>query len=120
MLFKSCNELVGVGIDPKVDYFEASAFHHHGYQVLAKHFRALVWEGLGLDTHPQLRDMYFGNYSKVMYFSQVSDDSLIAIAKEAAEMLGLNFEHRHVGVQGLEASIPVVFQSAAKRNVSVN
>ena len=87
---------------------------------LAKHFRALVWEGLGLDTHPQLRDMYFGNYTKVMYFSQVSDDSLIAIAKEAAEMLGLNFEHRHVGVQGLEASIPVVFQSAAKRNVSVN
>ena len=87
---------------------------------LAKHFRALVWEGLGLDTHPQLRDSYFGNYSKVMYFSQVSDDSLIAIAKEAAEMLGLNFEHRHVGVQGLEESIPVVFQSAAKRNVSVN
>ena len=87
---------------------------------LAKHFRALVWEGLGLDTHPQLRDAYFGNYTKVMYFSQVSDDSLVAIAKEAAEMLGLNFEHRHVGVQGLEASIPVVFQSAAKRNVSVN
>jgi hypothetical protein len=55
-----------------------------------------------------------------MYFSQVSDDSLVAIAKEAAEMLGLNFEHRHVGVQGLEASIPVVFQSAAKRNVSIN
>ncbi len=43
---------------------------------LAKHFRALVWEGLGLDTHPQLRDAYFGNYTKVMYFSQVSDDSL--------------------------------------------
>ena len=87
---------------------------------LAKHFRALVWEGLGLDTHPQLRDMYFGNYTKVMYFSQVADDSLIEIAKEAAEMLGLNFEHRHVGMQGLGESIPVVFQSAAKRNVSVN
>jgi len=87
---------------------------------LTKHFRALVWEGLGLDKHPQLRDTYFGHYSKVVYFSQVNDGSLLEAAKDAAEMLGLNFEHIHVGVQGLEASIPVEFQSAAKRNVSIN
>lgn len=86
---------------------------------LTKHFRALVWEGLGLDRHPQLRDSYFGHYTKVVYFSQVSDGSLVEMAKDAAEMLGLNFEHIHVGVQGLERSIPVVFQSAATRNVSV-
>jgi hypothetical protein len=79
-----------------------------------------VWEGLGLDRHPQLRDTYFGHYTKVVYFSQVSDGSLVEMAKDAAEMLGLNFEHIHVGVQGLERSIPVVFQSAATRNVSVN
>ena len=42
------------------------------------------------------------------------------LLEDAAEMLGLNFEHIHVGVQGLERSIPVVFQSAATRNVSVN
>ncbi len=27
---------------------------------LARHFETLVWEGLGLDRHPALRDAYFG------------------------------------------------------------
>ena len=87
---------------------------------LTKHFRALVWEGLGLDKHPQLRDTYFGNYTQLMYFSQKDDVALIDQAKEAAGLLGLNFEHCHVGVQGLSSSIPVQFQSVAKRNVSIN
>ena len=30
---------------------------------LAKHFDALVWSGLGLDRHPELRDLYFGAYT---------------------------------------------------------
>lgn len=87
---------------------------------LTKHFRALVWEGLGLDKHPQLRDTYFGNYTTVVYFSQVNDESLVEMATDAADLLGLNFKHIHVGVQGLEASIPVQFQAVARRNVSVN
>ena len=37
---------------------------------LAKHFDALMWQGLGLDRHPQLRDMYFGNYRRVVLISQ--------------------------------------------------
>ena len=35
MLFKCCNELVGIGVNSEIDYFEACAFHHHGNQVLA-------------------------------------------------------------------------------------
>ena len=38
---------------------------------LAKHFDALLWQGLGLDRHPQLRDMYFGNYRRVVLISQI-------------------------------------------------
>ena len=37
---------------------------------LAKHFDALVWQGLGLDRHPQLRDTYFGNYTRLVLLSQ--------------------------------------------------
>ena len=37
---------------------------------LAKHFEPLLWQGLGLDRHPQLRDMYFGNYRRVVLISQ--------------------------------------------------
>ena len=37
---------------------------------LARHFDALVWQGLGLDRHPELRDTYFGNYRRVVLLSQ--------------------------------------------------
>ena len=76
---------------------------------LAKHFNALVWEGLGLDKHPELRDTYFGNYTRVVLLSQTQSDSVLDVAKQAASQLGLTFEHRHVGVKGLANSIPVTF-----------
>ena len=34
MLFKSSDVFIRVCIDAKVDDFEASTFHHHGYKVL--------------------------------------------------------------------------------------
>ena len=64
---------------------------------LAKHFDALVWQGLGLDRHPELRDAYFGNYTRVLLLSQTQSDDVVAAAKAGADMLGLVFEHRHVG-----------------------
>ena len=63
---------------------------------LAKHFDALVWGHLGLDRHPQLRDAYFGNYSRVVLLSQADDPSVVAAGERAAELLGLAFEHIHV------------------------
>jgi hypothetical protein len=76
---------------------------------LAKHFSALVWEGLGLDRHPQLRDTYFSNYTRVVLLSQTTDPKVVEFAEAAAAQLGLSFEHRHVGVQGIANSIPVTF-----------
>jgi Protein of unknown function (DUF1638) len=64
---------------------------------LAKHFERLVWQGLGLDRWPQLRDEYFRNYHRLVYLSQVDNPALVAVAAEAAERLGLKFEHHHVG-----------------------
>jgi hypothetical protein len=55
-----------------------------------------VWEALGLDRHPQLRDAYFGNYTRVVLLSQTRDESVLAAGKRAAEMLQLEFEHVHV------------------------
>jgi hypothetical protein len=76
---------------------------------LAKHFDALVWQGLGLDRHPQLRDTYFGAYTRLMLLSQTTDPAVEAAAREAASRLGLAFEHRHVGLDGLERAIPASF-----------
>ncbi len=65
---------------------------------LAKHFEALLWQGLGLDRHPELLDLYFGNYRRVVLISQADSDEVVALGRAAAERLGLEFEHRHVGL----------------------
>lgn len=80
---------------------------------LAKHFDALVWQGLGLDRHPELRDTYFGAYTRLVLLSQTTDPAVEAAGRAAAERLGLVFEHRHVGLDGLEAAIPVSFRASA-------
>ena len=74
---------------------------------LAKHFDALVWESLGLDRHPQLRDMYFANYTRLVLLSQTDDESVVAAGRRAAEQLGLEFEHRHVGRQPFAEAVGV-------------
>ena len=60
---------------------------------------------LKLDTHPELRDAYFGNYHRLVYLSQTNDEDLLAAAADAAEQLGLKFEHVHCGYGGLEVAL---------------
>jgi len=76
---------------------------------LAKHFEALVWQGLGLDKHPELRDVYFGNYRRVVLFSQANNPEIVLAGETAAQKLGLEFEHRHVGLENFAKSVPVEF-----------
>ena len=64
---------------------------------LARHFDRLILEGLGLDRHPELRDDYFGNYTKLVYLAQTDDAGLRDRAAAAAARLGLAFEHRFTG-----------------------
>jgi len=72
---------------------------------LAKHFDKFVIEPLKLDTHPELRDAYFGNYRKVVFLSQIEDEGLLRAAKDAARRLELEFEHVHCGYGELETSL---------------
>jgi hypothetical protein len=72
---------------------------------LTRHFYALVWCGLGLDRHPELRDTYFGAYRRVVLLAQAPDPELIARARAAADRLGLTFEHRATGREGLRAPV---------------
>jgi hypothetical protein len=83
---------------------------------LAKHFQALVWQSLGLDRAPQLRDAYFGNYTRVVLLSQTDDEFIVANAKAAAAQLGLVFEHRHVGRNAIAQ--PIVDWSVSVRKVA--
>jgi hypothetical protein len=72
---------------------------------LVRNFDALVISGLGLDRHPELRDMYFGNYRRVVLLTQSDDPELIPLGRAAAERLDLEFEHHHVGLGPFAATI---------------
>lgn len=72
---------------------------------LLRNFELLVWRGLGLDRHPQLRDTYFGNYRRLVFLSQRPDPAAVEAARSAAQRLGLAFEHVHTGLQPLKITL---------------
>ena len=72
---------------------------------LVRHFDRLVMRSLGLDKHPELRDMYFGNYKRLIYLAQTTDEELVQQAKEAAKVLGLAYEQVQTGYGDLERSL---------------
>ena len=64
---------------------------------LARYFDKLVWSGLGLDRHPELLPLYFGNYTRIVYLAQTRDEELAKKAMAAAKKLGLGYEYRFTG-----------------------
>lgn len=82
---------------------EISAFYLTDF--LVRQFDAFVTKPLGLDRHPQLRDMYFNHYTKLVYQAQTDDPVLTEKAKICAEKLGLAFERRLTGYGDLETTL---------------
>jgi hypothetical protein len=74
---------------------EITAFYLTDF--LARQFDTLIWKGMGIDRHPELLPMLFGNYEKVVYLAQTDDAELEAKARAAADRLGLAFEMRRTG-----------------------
>lgn len=72
---------------------------------LVKHFERLVWEGFGIAEHPELRDMYFANYTRVLYLTQRPDPKLDALAERHAERLGLPLQIARTGYGDLESEL---------------
>jgi hypothetical protein len=68
---------------------------------LGRHFDALVIRGLGLDRFPELRDDYFRNYRRLVHLAQFDDPDLETKARAAAERLGLAYERRFTGLDGI-------------------
>lgn len=64
---------------------------------LVRQFDAFVWKPMGLDRHPELRDMYFGNYTKLVYQAQTNNPALDSKAEDCAKRLGLAYERRFTG-----------------------
>ena len=72
---------------------------------LARTFAHTVLRELGLDRHPELREAYFGNYTRVLWLAQHPTAATRAAAERAAAALGLPLEQREVGDAELERSL---------------
>jgi hypothetical protein len=69
---------------------------------LARTFERTVVRELGLDRYPELRDAYFGNYTRVIWLAQRPTGATRTAAERAAARIGLPLEIRPVGGGGLE------------------
>ena len=72
---------------------------------LARHFDRIIIEELGIAKHPELRDMYFGNYTKLIYLAQTDNPELIQMAQDAASKLNLEYEYRRTDYGDLEKGL---------------
>ena len=82
---------------------------------LVRHFERLVIEGLGLDRHPELFPMYFGNYRRLVYLAQAPGAGARAEAEAIAARMGLSFEYRDTGYGDLARAVTTFAGTAAAR-----
>ena len=91
---------------------DPTAFYLTDY--LVKHFDRLIMGNLGIDAHPELRDLYFGNYTKMIYLAQTDDPALDEQARACADTLGLTFERIRTNYGDLEpAMVEIATKGAA-------
>ena len=94
---------------------EITAFYLTDF--LVKQFDAFVWKPMGLDRHPELRDMLFGNYTKLVYQAQTEDPALLAKARDCADRLGLAFEYRFTGYGDLAHALRAEAEKTSSSSV---
>jgi hypothetical protein len=72
---------------------------------LLRAYDKAVLAGLGLDKHPELTPLYFGNYRRLVYLSQFPEEKLLRKGEAIAEAMGWSFEHHPVGYGALETRL---------------
>lgn len=93
----------GTNVFNAINEAEPGTFYLTDY--LVKHFDRLVIRDLGIESHPELQSMYFGNYKRLVYLAQRPDEALISQARAAAHRLGLDFELRETGLQPFSVAL---------------
>lgn len=81
---------------------------------LARHFDRLIVRGMGLDRYPQMREILFANYTRLVYLAQTEQPHLEAKARAAAEYLRLRYEYRFTGYGELETTLAGVHPAAGQ------
>lgn len=104
-----CYEMYADGSFPRLMEEAPGTFFLTDY--LVQSFDHLVLEDLGIARHPELRDEYFKNYTRVVYLAQRDDPALHRRAAWAAESLGLPLEVRKTGYGSLESRLKEMMEA---------
>jgi hypothetical protein len=78
---------------------------------LVRSFARTVVAELGLDRHPELRDDYFGHYTRVVWLAQRRTPELEEQARDAAARIGLPLEVVDTRLDGLERALAALIQA---------
>ena len=77
---------------------------------LVRGFQGIVMKGLGLDRFPQLKDDYFRNYQRLVYFVQKASPELEQKVQAIGEYLNLPVEIRETGYNLLEERLVALME----------
>jgi uncharacterized protein DUF1638 len=91
------------------DWFEQQPGTYLLTDFLVRSFARTVVRELGLDRHPELRDAYFGHYTRVVWLAQERGEELDALAEAAARSIGLPLTVVDTGDAGLERELAGLF-----------
>ena len=70
---------------------------------LVKNFNRIMIKGLGLDKHPELFEVYFEHYKKLVYLAQTENEQWQKDAEQYAKDFGFDYEYRLVGTGDLNS-----------------
>jgi hypothetical protein len=107
-----CYDVYG-GADRMREIFEAQPGTYVLTDFLVRSFDRTVIAELGLDRHPELRDAYFANYTRMVWLAQQPDDELRALAERAAARIGLPLTVVPTGHTGLERALTALLPVSA-------
>jgi len=105
------------GIERMHAEFEAEPGTYVLTDFLALSFERTVIAELGLDRHPELREDYFGNYTRVVWLAGRTQREITEpAARAAAARLGLPLEVIDVGLIPLTTALTEVWTRTTKRS----
>lgn len=84
---------------------------------LCDNFNRLVLQGLGINKYPELRDIYFAHYTRVLYLAQDkhghATEKRMRLAQEAADSLSLPLEVHYTGLGPFSHALHAIHIKAA-------
>ncbi|KAA1420094.1 DUF1638 domain-containing protein [Mumia zhuanghuii] len=101
---------VYAGADRIERFFEDQPGTYLLTDFLVRSFARTVERELGLDRWPELREDYFGHYTRVVWLAQEPDDELRRLAAAASDRIGLPLTVVETGNARLESALEALLR----------